>query len=147
MIILTRCHTVETGEEEEETVFSCKAKLFHFNKEWKERGLGTFKVNVRKNADGKQTGRMIMRADGAGRVMLNSIIFKGMNYGDAKNQPPKSKQILLASTEEGHTVPLLLRVSRAVHLRCDAANRSLQTGNEAYATELYEVIGDLLEQE
>ncbi|KAJ5890282.1 hypothetical protein N7504_011092 [Penicillium tannophilum] len=119
---------IETGEEEEETVFSCKAKLFHFqNKEWKERGIGTFKVNVRQGADGKQTGRMLMRADGAMRVILNGPIFKGMNYGDAKNEAPINKQILLASVEEGRTVPLLLR-----------------TGNESYARELYDIIDDLL---
>ncbi|KAJ5938522.1 hypothetical protein N7466_001656 [Penicillium verhagenii] len=104
--------TVETGEEEEETAFSCKAKLFHFsNKEWKERGIGTFKINVRRNSNGMRAGRMIMRADGAMRVMLNSPIFKGMNYGDASNEAPINKQILLASLEEGRTVPLLLRVN------------------------------------
>ncbi|KAJ6013748.1 hypothetical protein N7540_008339 [Penicillium herquei] len=120
--------TIETGEEEEETVFSCKAKLFHFsNREWKERGLGTFKVNVRQTADGNEAGRMIMRADGAGRVMLNSPIFKGMNYGGPDNAVPTSKQILLASTEEGRTVPLLLR-----------------TQSEAIAVDLYDVIDDLL---
>lgn len=54
---------------------------------------------------------MIMRADGALRVMLNSPIFKGMNYGDANNESPSNKQILLASVEDGKTVPLLLRVS------------------------------------
>lgn len=55
---------------------------------------------------------MIMRADGAMRVMLNSPVFEGMNYGDSKNKPPTNKQILLASTENGRTVPLLLRVSQ-----------------------------------
>jgi Ran-binding protein 3 len=54
---------------------------------------------------------MIMRADGAFRVMLNSPVFKGMNFGDAEGAEPASKQILLASLEEGRTVPLLLRVS------------------------------------
>lgn len=58
---------------------------------------------------------MIMRADGALRVMLNSPVFKGMTFGDAKNEEPTSKQIFLASNEEGRTVPLLLRVS---HLNC-----------------------------
>ena len=101
---------VATGEESENNVFTCKAKLFHFSdKVWKERGIGTFKINVR-NVDGKETGRMIMRADGAGRVMLNSPIFKGMSYGDTNNKPPSSKQIMLVGTEEGRTVPLLLRV-------------------------------------
>lgn len=54
---------------------------------------------------------MIMRADGALRVMLNSPVFEGMNYGDAKNKAPTNKQIFLASTEGDRTVPLLLRVS------------------------------------
>ena len=102
---------VETGEEEEETLFTCKGKLFHFSGERKERGVGTFKINARKDDTGKQHGRMIMRADGALRVMLNSPVFKGMTFGDAKNEEPTSKQIFLASNEEGRTVPLLLRVS------------------------------------
>ncbi|KAL8243746.1 hypothetical protein R6Q59_010004 [Mikania micrantha] len=38
---------VETGEEEEDTIFACRAKLYHFEKEWKERGVGTIKINVR----------------------------------------------------------------------------------------------------
>ncbi|KAJ5896402.1 uncharacterized protein N7473_005801 [Penicillium subrubescens] len=123
--------TIETGEEEEENLFACKGKLFHFGSgEWKERGVGTFKINARKSDDGKQHGRMIMRADGALRVMLNSPVFKGMTFGDAKNQEPTSKQIFLASNEEGRTVPLLLRV-----------------GNEALAKDLYVVIKDLLDGE
>ncbi|KAL4749715.1 hypothetical protein BDW72DRAFT_204497 [Aspergillus terricola var. indicus] len=104
---------VETGEEEEKTYFTCKAKLFHFtNKEWRERGLGTFKVNV-KVTDGvedKKGARMIMRADGVGRVMLNTPLFKGMKVGDAAGNEPKStKQIHLASLEDSRSVPLLLR--------------------------------------
>ncbi|KAL2815719.1 hypothetical protein BJX63DRAFT_420286 [Aspergillus granulosus] len=103
---------IETGEEEEKTYFSCKAKLFHFSdKEWKERGLGTFKVNV-KVTDGvedKKSARMIMRADGVLRVMLNSPLFKGMKIGDATGKEPRSKQINLASLENSRTVPLLLR--------------------------------------
>ncbi|KAL4979908.1 hypothetical protein BDW66DRAFT_156953 [Aspergillus desertorum] len=111
---------IETGEEEEKTYFSCKAKLFHFsNKEWRERGLGTFKVNV-KVTDGiedKKGARMIMRADGVGRVMLNTPLFKGMKVGDAAGHEPKStKQIHLASLEDNRSVPLLLRYMIALHL-------------------------------
>ncbi|CEL01386.1 hypothetical protein ASPCAL00970 [Aspergillus calidoustus] len=124
---------IETGEEEEKTYFSCKAKLFHFSdKEWKERGLGTFKVNV-KVTDGvedKKSARMIMRADGVHRVMLNSPLFRGMTIGDATGKEPKSKQISLASLENSRTVPLLLR-----------------TGSEDQAKELYRVLQDLLEHQ
>lgn len=103
---------VETGEEEETTYFSCKAKLFHFtDKEWKERGIGTFKVNVREPEEGKKTARMIMRADGVLRVMLNTPIFKGMVVGDPTGKEPTTKQINIASVENGRSVPLLLRVS------------------------------------
>ncbi|CAI7667680.1 unnamed protein product [Penicillium pancosmium] len=119
--------TIETGEEEEKTIFVCKAKLFSFTTgEWKERGIGTFKVNAR-DVGGKKVGRMIMRADGALRVMLNSPVFEGMNYGDAKNKAPTNKQIFLASTEGDRTVPLLLR-----------------TPNESYAQDLYRTIRKLL---
>ncbi|KAL4986327.1 hypothetical protein BDW68DRAFT_188919 [Aspergillus falconensis] len=106
---------IETGEEEEKTYFSCKAKLFHFsNREWRERGLGTFKVNVKVTGgvEDKKGARMIMRADGVGRVMLNTPLFKGMKVGDAAGNEPKStKQIHLASLEDNRSVPLLLRVS------------------------------------
>jgi Ran-binding protein 3 len=76
--------------------------------------VGTFKVNARESEDsgkGKISSRMIMRADGVLRVMLNSPIFKGMPVGDVSGEEPKGKQLNLASVEEGRTVPLLLRVS------------------------------------
>ncbi|KAL2429947.1 hypothetical protein ABEF95_013403 [Exophiala dermatitidis] len=38
---------LETGEEDEQTIFQCRAKLYHFDKEWKERGAGVFKINIR----------------------------------------------------------------------------------------------------
>ncbi|PKY01499.1 hypothetical protein P168DRAFT_273890 [Aspergillus campestris IBT 28561] len=124
---------IETGEEEEKTYFACKAKLFQFSdKEWRERGVGTFKVNV-KVTDGKENkkaARLIMRADGVGRVMLNTPIFKGMTVGDAAGKEPKSKQIHLASLESGRSVPTLLR-----------------TGNEEQTKELYQVVCSLLEHQ
>ncbi|KAJ9270309.1 hypothetical protein DTO212C5_3552 [Paecilomyces variotii] len=122
---------IETGEEEETTYFSCKAKLFGFSgKEWKERGLGTFKVNVKEpKGDGKKTARLIMRADGVLRVMLNTPIFKGMTVGDATGKEPSTKQLHLASLENGRSVPLLLR-----------------TGSNDLAKELYHVIQKLQEE-
>lgn len=78
--------------------------------------MGTFKINVKEllsDTEGgstKKTARMIMRADGVLRVMLNSPIFKGMPVGEVSGAEPKGKQLNLASVEEGKTVPLLLRV-------------------------------------
>ncbi|GAD93793.1 nuclear protein export protein Yrb2 [Paecilomyces variotii No. 5] len=122
---------IETGEEEEVTYFSCKAKLFGFSgKEWKERGLGTFKVNVREPiGEGKKTARLIMRADGVLRVMLNTPIFNGMTVGDPTGKEPSTKQLHLASLENGRSVPLLLR-----------------TGSNDIAKELYHVVRKLQEE-
>lgn len=75
--------------------------------------MGTFKINVKEEADSendKVSARMIMRADGVLRVMLNSPIFKGMPVGDVTGEEPKTKQLNLASIENGTTTPLLLRV-------------------------------------
>jgi hypothetical protein len=118
-LLTTRFFTVETGEEDEMTYFTCKAKLFHFTgTEWKERGVGNFKVNVRESEDcedGKKSARLIMRADGVLRVMLNTPIFKGMNVGDDSGNEPTTKLLHLASLENGRSVPLLLRVSPFSH--------------------------------
>ncbi|PWY73637.1 hypothetical protein BO70DRAFT_354875 [Aspergillus heteromorphus CBS 117.55] len=122
---------IETGEENEKTYFSCKAKLFQFSdSEWRERGIGTFKVNVRitDGVEDKKAARMIMRADGVLRVMLNAPIFKGMTVGDGEGKEPKSKQIHLASLESGRSVPILLR-----------------TGHEDLSKELYRVVRELQE--
>lgn len=125
-----RQHHIPTGEEDEKTYFSCKAKLYSFQgKEWRERGTGTFKVNVKEpedNADGKVLARMIMRADGVLRLMLNSVIFKEMTVGDARGEEPKDKRVSLQGLEEGRSVPLLLR-----------------TASEDQAKQLYHVIRDL----
>ncbi|KLJ05393.1 hypothetical protein EMPG_11110 [Blastomyces silverae] len=159
----------ETGEEGEDTIFSCRGKLYHFDgKEWKERGVGVCKVNVREPANGdnktdesseeqqpqegkveekeekeevkakadeddskeskKKTARVIMRADGVWRVILNIPIFKGMKAGDPSGAAPKGKQVHFAGFEEGKSVPFLFR-----------------TGNEDVAKELCATIRKLQE--
>lgn len=146
-VYFTNCSILaETGEEGEDTVFSCRGKLYHFDgKEWKERGVGVFKVNVRDAANNnkdesdeeqplegkaereeeeddkgksdegdkeptKKTARVIMRADGVWRVILNIPIFKGMKAGDPSGAAPKGKQVHFAGFEEGRSVPFLFRV-------------------------------------
>ncbi|KAL1407025.1 hypothetical protein Q8F55_006438 [Vanrija albida] len=69
---------VVTGEEDEETVFQTRVKLFSMDQEgaWRERGLGALKLNKRR-ADGGGA-RLVMRADGVLRVILNSSLYVGM---------------------------------------------------------------------
>lgn len=109
----SRCKKpVETGEENETTEFTAKGKLYYFDdKKWKERGTGTFKVNLKTESNGKKSGRIIMRADGALRVMLNSAVWHTMPFGDIKGSRPTTRDIYLASTEDEKVVSLLLRVS------------------------------------
>lgn len=72
--------TTTTGEEEERTVFTNRARLFEFessSREWKEKGIGMVKIN-----ENQVTGasRLLMRSDGVLRVLVNSRLFPGINY-------------------------------------------------------------------
>ena len=52
---------VDNGEKEEEELFSARAKLYRFdNEEWKERGVGNFRILKNKNS---QRRRAILRQD------------------------------------------------------------------------------------
>ncbi|KAJ1306590.1 hypothetical protein OPQ81_007590 [Rhizoctonia solani] len=67
-----------TGEEEDFTVFQTRAKLYtqdeHFA--YKERGTGLLKVNVRRS-DG-EGARIVMRAEGVLRLLLNMALYPGL---------------------------------------------------------------------
>jgi len=65
---------VKTGEEDEETLFKYRAKVFRFSpetKEWKERGLGDIKIL--KHAQ-RQTFRVLQRRDQIHKIACNHLI-------------------------------------------------------------------------
>lgn len=67
----------ETGEENEETVFSADSALFEFvDGGWKERGKGEVKLNVLKSE--AQKARLVMRAKGNLRLILNASLYPDM---------------------------------------------------------------------
>jgi hypothetical protein len=106
----------ETGEEAEETIFSCRAKLYHFEgKEWKERGVGTFKINTAWASSSEETldrkSRLIMRTDGVHRVVLNTPIFKGMKVGTPEGGEPTGKTLNVTGIEGGKPTLFALKVS------------------------------------
>ncbi|KAJ9474155.1 Ran-specific GTPase-activating protein 2 [Pseudozyma hubeiensis] len=70
----------KTGEEDEESIHSIRAKLYTMaeDQSWKERGTGTLRVNIPKTSSEKRPARLVMRADGILRVILNVPLFKGM---------------------------------------------------------------------
>lgn len=140
---------VETGEEGEETIFSGQAKLYHLvrgdtpaDSGWKERGAGVLKVKVRvapaeeslepTEDDGDEvspdaavtesvhrTARLLMRASGVYRVVLNSPIYKGMNLrtpaGSVPSLEKPSKQLMLTIIEDGKPVMMQVKVSLKPH--------------------------------
>ncbi|KAJ4959329.1 hypothetical protein NE237_026440 [Protea cynaroides] len=68
---------VETGEENEKAVFTADAVLFEYlDGGWKERGKGELKVNV--SAAGTEKARLIMRAKGNLRLILNASLYPDM---------------------------------------------------------------------
>lgn len=103
---------VETGEDDEVTIFSSRASLYTFkDRAWKEGGKGGFKLNVR-SSDGDQgpkSARFIMRAQQTFRVLLNAPVMKGMTVGD-RGKEPSGKSFQFAAIEDGKIVPHLLKV-------------------------------------
>lgn len=68
---------VETGEENEKAVFASDAVLFEYLEGgWKERGKGELKVNV--STSDAERARLLMRARGNYRLILNASLFPDM---------------------------------------------------------------------
>ncbi|KAI6691332.1 hypothetical protein NL676_028160 [Syzygium grande] len=68
---------VETGEENENVVFSADSVLFEYVEgSWKERGKGEIKVNV--STTGNEKARLLMRTKGNYRLILNAGLYPEM---------------------------------------------------------------------
>ncbi|XP_063976439.1 E3 SUMO-protein ligase RanBP2-like [Diachasmimorpha longicaudata] len=73
---------VTTGEENEDTLFVARAKLFRFvEKEWKERGVGN--VKLLKNKEGKV--RLLMRRDQVLKICANHMLTPEMELSQMPN--------------------------------------------------------------
>jgi len=100
---------VQTGEEEEKSMYMVRAKLFRLSdqNQWKERGTGTLKLNVRK-FDG-EGARLVMRKEAVFTVLLNVTLFYGMSVFVAQDP----RYIRLSVIEDGMTAHYNLRVASA----------------------------------
>lgn len=68
---------IETGEENEKVLFTADAVLFEYlDGGWKERGKGELKVNV--SSTGPERARLVMRARGNYRLILNANLYPDM---------------------------------------------------------------------
>ncbi|CAG9840154.1 unnamed protein product [Diabrotica balteata] len=90
---------VKTGEEDEDVLYSHRAKLFRFiGGEWKERGLGDIKI-LRNRYFGKL--RVVMRREQVLKICLNHTLTKDIEYID---KDEKSVMFAAADFSEGEIV-------------------------------------------
>lgn len=110
---------VKSGEENEETLFIVRAKLYHMELSkmslgWKERGFGVIKVNkfFKPLAD-NYTSRLVMRQNGNLKLILNLPIVNGLNV--LKGMPSSltaNKFIRLQVLENGEPVQYAIKVGQ-----------------------------------
>ncbi|EJD07511.1 uncharacterized protein FOMMEDRAFT_130679 [Fomitiporia mediterranea MF3/22] len=100
---------VQTGEEEEDTIFQVRGKLYALSEQnaWKERGTGLLKLNVRKS-DGCNA-RLVMRKEAVFTLLLNVTLFKGMRCTIAQDP----RYVRFSCIESGKTIHYNLRLSNA----------------------------------
>ncbi|THH12054.1 hypothetical protein EW145_g251 [Phellinidium pouzarii] len=98
---------VFTGEEDEDTVFQVRGKLYALSDQnaWKERGTGLLKLNVRKSDGGG--ARLVMRKEAVFTLLLNVTLFKGMRCSAAQDP----RYVRFSCIESGTTVHYNLRLS------------------------------------
>lgn len=76
---------VETGEENEKSVFTADSVLFEFAEGgWKERGKGELKVNILIN--GTRKARLLMRTKGNYRLILNASLYPDMKLANMEKR-------------------------------------------------------------
>lgn len=111
---------VKSGEENEETIFQVKAKLYHMelskmSEGWKERGFGIIKVNkFLVPPSDSYTSRLIMRQNGNLKLILNLPIVNGFHI--IKGMPSSlsaNKFIRLQILESGEPVQYAIKVGQA----------------------------------
>lgn len=122
---------IKTGEEDEESIFSVRAKIFeldltNMSEGWKERGVGPLHLN--ESIKDPNQVRLVMRSQGLLRVVLNmritgeTVLMKGL---EASLSPGKFLRINSIS-EKGTPIQYLLKF-----------------GNETTRNELYDKVEEL----
>lgn len=100
---------VHTGEEDELTVYQVRGKLFTLSdqQQWKERGTGQLKLNVRRDDGGG--ARLLMRKEAVYTLLLNATLFKGMKCSLAQDP----RYIRFSVLDGGVTTHYNIRVSNS----------------------------------
>ncbi|KAK1058614.1 hypothetical protein LTR74_013252 [Friedmanniomyces endolithicus] len=136
--------SLETGEEDEETEYSCRAKVYNYattkledgstKKEWRERGLGVLRFNVNRGRGGREgerpKARFLMRADGSHRVVLNTPVSKEIKVGAPMGGPPQGGLMLFFGTVEGGSGLEMLQVKMKQHFAIELYEKILRLQSE-----------------
>ena len=140
---------VETGEQDEDTIFSNRGKLYRFvEKKWAERGVGLFKLNVKRRdgvsevVKGETTTqpRFVMRTQATHKVILNAPVFKEMKISDLEGKEPSGKAAMFSVYVDGKLTPHLLKVRLArafTFLLYPVTDHTVQMGKEDDIKALY----------
>jgi nucleoporin NUP2 len=100
------------GEEEEDTRFTVKCKLFSkptATADWTPIGVGPLKLNVHRTSG---RCRILHRAEGSGRILLNTLLFPGMGVSPV-GTGGKDLQFAIVHPATGGLVMHLARVKQA----------------------------------
>lgn len=114
---------VKSGEENEETLFQVKAKLYHMDLSkvsdgWKEKGFGVIKVNKFLKPPSSYTSRLIMRQDGNLKLILNIPIIKGFSlFRGMSGSLHGNKFIRLQILEDGKPVQYALKIGQVENVQ------------------------------
>ena len=101
---------VKTGEEDEETVYQCRIRLYAIDltssdKAWKERGVGLLKLNRKANKF-----RLVLRTDGVLKVKLNLPLLPKMQVSKGfESSLHTEKFVRIAGIEDGKAHQFALR--------------------------------------
>lgn len=151
---------VSTGEEAEDEIFKCRAKLYNYakvsetsdKKEWKERGVGDLKLLASRgeleDSGAPLKGRFVMRADKSHRLLLNTPILKHGKYGTSEGKAPSNGLMLFTGTIDDKPVELLqLKVCSSycfiLHMQAVSARLTIYQMKQANAEEMWRQVTEV----
>jgi len=99
-----------TGEEDETNIFQAPCKIFQYDTEakaWKERGLGTIRLNENNDFDynNPARSRLVARSAGSQKVLINSPLFYEMVF-----EAVSEKRLKISATAPDSNIPQLFLI-------------------------------------
>ncbi|KAJ1822534.1 hypothetical protein LPJ56_000710 [Coemansia sp. RSA 2599] len=104
------------GEEGETTEHTVRSKLYMWDsdsKQYKDLGIGNFKVNTWTVEGGGKRGRVLCRQEGSDKITLNAAMFKEMQVENTAGK----KEVGILVVDDGKPTRFLVRVKNAEFAR------------------------------